>query len=155
RHALCAERRHRRGRVAMQYDQIWHHAGGWYGVIRKTTAKKTAAFIGNKAFIKPSADRHRKSAAHLPVRESRVQDPSGIVQADISVDADLSGVAVDLDAAEIEDKPVGGRAVDLVGLVRGHQPRRGPEQGLSQRRGLALRQTAGRPMPDPGKMRKI
>ena len=64
---LGAERGDRRERLAVQHDQIGHHARGWYGIIGKASGKKTAAFVVNKSFIEGGADRHRKSAAHLAV----------------------------------------------------------------------------------------
>src|SRR5437660_11040642 len=64
---LGAERGDRRERLAVQHEQIGHHARGWYGIIGKASGKKTAAFVVNKSFIEGGADRHRKSAAHLAV----------------------------------------------------------------------------------------
>ena len=63
-------------------------------------------------------------------------------------------VAIDLDAAEIEDEAVAERGVDLVVLGRRGQFRRRPEHGLADRLIDIVRQRARRPMAGGGDARE-
>ena len=47
-----------------------------------------------------------EAATDLAGHHLRMQDTAAIVHGDVAVDADLAGLAADLDAAEVEDEAV-------------------------------------------------
>src|SRR5579863_7966074 len=91
----------------------------------------------------------REAAADLAVDHRRMQDGSAVVHGDVAVDPRLQGGPVDLDAAEVKDKAVAKRGVDVILLVRRGQLRRGPEHGFANRVSDTVGQRRRRPMTQP------
>jgi hypothetical protein len=56
----------------------------------------------------------------------------------VFVGVNLSGVAVHLDPAEIENETAGGLIFDLIGFAQRAEPRQRPEHGLAQCRGIGI-----------------
>jgi hypothetical protein len=56
----------------------------------------------------------------------------------VFVGVSLSGVAVHLDTAQIENETAGGRSFDFIGFAQRAEPRQRPEHGLAQCRGIGI-----------------
>ena len=72
---------------------------------------------------------------------------AAIVHGDVAINAHGAGYLIDLDAAEIENKTVTQRAVDLIGVGRRGEFRRRPEHRLADRLTELGGDRARRPMP--------
>src|SRR6516165_11565012 len=134
----------------MQDHRRRYFISGWHRIIGKGTRQETAVLTVSKLLVECRTHRLREPAEYLAVEQRRVQDPPGIVHCHVFVDAHLSGVAVDLDAAKIENEPIDRRGVDLVGFARRVEPGRRPEYGFAQYRGIGIGEGSGRPMTRPG-----
>src|SRR5579872_2771382 len=83
-----------------------------------------------------------------------MQHRAAIMHGHVPVDARLQRGAIDLDAAEVENKSVTQRRVDVISLIgRGELGWR-PEHGLPDGVRDAVRQRGGRPMTERSYARK-
>ena len=134
----------------MQDHRLRDLAAGRHRIIGKGARQEAAILAVNKLLVECCTHPVRECAEHLSVEERRVQDSPSVVHRHVFIDAHLSGIAVNLDAAEIENEAIGGRAVDFVGLGRRVEPGRCPEYGFAQCRGIGIGKRSRRPVTRPG-----
>ena len=92
----------------MQDHRLRDLAGARHRIIGKAARQKAAVLAVDELLVEGGSDPVRKPAEHLAVEERGVQNPPGIVHRHVFVEMHLSGVAVDLDTAEIENEAIGG-----------------------------------------------
>ena len=115
----------------MQDERIRNLAGGRHQVVGERAGEKAAVLGIGELFVKRCTHGMGEGAADLAVNQRRIEAAAGIVGGDVAVDGDGAGEAVDLDATEIEDEAVSGRAVDTVVVVRRREFGRSPARGLA------------------------
>ena len=92
----------------MQDYRLRDLAGGRHPIIGKAGRQEAAVLPVDELLVEGGSHPVGKPAEHLAVEECGVQYPPGVVHRHVFVDMHLSGVAVDLDAAEIENEAIGG-----------------------------------------------
>ena len=130
----------------MQHGQLRHLGGGRAQVVGEGAREKTPIIGIGEFLVERDADAPAEGPFDLAPRQQRVQELAVVVHGDVLVDAHLAGIAVDLDAAEIEHEPVGQGGVDLVGRVGRLQFRRRPHPGFAHAGLHARGQPARRPV---------
>ena len=150
-HTLGAERRYRAQGVAVEDERIGHLARGRHQVVGERAGEEAPVLGIGELLVERRAHGVGEGAADLAVNQRRIEAAAGIVGGDVAVDGDGAGEAVDLDATEIEDEAVSGRAVDPVVIVRRREFRR--RSSARSRVAPAARRRAGCPATSGGAMR--
>ena len=101
-------------------------AGGWHWIIGKGPRQEPAVVTVSEHLVERSTSAVREIRRALGRRRAQGSGTARIVHRHVFVGVNLSGVAVHLDTAEIENETAGGRSFDLIGFVQHAEPRQRP-----------------------------